>query len=72
MTYLNLLSTLGSNNYGAHVVESHHIYYFVTSLNNDVSNQLFVCPNYHSIIYELNLFFDRRTLIYLYRNDIQD
>ena len=36
--------------YAAHVVEAHHIDYFVRSLNNDASNQLIVCPNHHSII----------------------
>lgn len=60
------------DSYGAHVVESHHIDYFVTSLNNDASNQLIVCPNHHSIIHELNPIFNRRTLFYLYPNGVQE
>lgn len=30
--------------FGSHIVEAHHIDYFVSSLNNDASNQLIVCP----------------------------
>jgi len=58
--------------YGAHVVEAHHIDYFVKSLNNDASNQLIVCPNHHSIIHEVNPVFDRKKLIYLYPNGMQE
>ncbi|WP_446786488.1 hypothetical protein [Macellibacteroides fermentans] len=58
--------------YGAHVVESHHIDYFVNSLNNDASNQLIVCPNHHGIIHEVNPIFNRKKLIYLYPNGKQE
>ncbi|MDD4699075.1 MAG: HNH endonuclease [Oscillospiraceae bacterium] len=58
--------------YGAHVVEAHHIDYFVSSLNNDANNQLIVCPNHHSIIHEINPVFDRPKLIYIYPNGIQE
>lgn len=58
--------------YGAHAVEAHHIDYFVNSLNNDANNQLIVCPNHHSIIHELNPVFDKKRLIYLYPNGIQE
>ena len=40
---------LPNSTYGSHIVEAHHIDYFVSSLNNDASNQLIVCPNHHSI-----------------------
>lgn len=36
--------------FGSHIVEAHHIDYFVSSLNNDASNQLIVCPNHHSVL----------------------
>ena len=54
--------------YGAHVCEAHHIDYFVTSLNNDASNQMIVCPNHHSIIHEVNPVFNRKRLTYLFHN----
>jgi len=58
--------------YGAHVVEAHHIDYFVKSLNNDAKNQLIVCPNHHSIIHEVNPVFSRKKLIFIYPNGIQE
>lgn len=58
--------------YGAHVVEAHHIEYFVESLNNDSNNQLIVCPNHHSIIHEVNPIFERENLVYIYPNGIQE
>jgi predicted restriction endonuclease len=59
-------------NYGTHTVEAHHIDYFVKSINNNANNQLIVCPNHHSIIHEVNPVFDRKKLIYLYSNGIQE
>lgn len=58
--------------YSSHVVEAHHIDYFVNSLNNDVSNQLIVCPNHHSIIHDTNPIFDRKNLIYIYPNGYRE
>lgn len=52
-------------------VESHHIDYFVASLNNDARNQLIVCPNHHSIIHDTNPVFDRRRLLYIYKNGLE-
>lgn len=54
--------------YSAHVVEAHHIDYFVKSLNNDSSNQLIVCPNHHRIIHEVNPVFDRKSKVFNYSN----
>lgn len=58
--------------YGAHSVEAHHIDYFVNSLNNSSNNQLIVCPNHHCIIHEVNPIFDRKKLIYIYPNGLQE
>lgn len=58
--------------YGAKVVEAHHIDYFVQSLNNDADNQIIVCPNHHSVIHEVNPVFNRKKLMYLYPNGIQE
>lgn len=57
--------------FGSHIVEAHHIDYFVSSLNNDASNQLIVCPNHHSIIHDTNPVFDRRRLLYIYKNGLE-
>jgi len=58
--------------YGSHVIEAHHIDYFVQSLNNDSQNQLIVCPNHHSIIHDTNPIFERSGLLYLYLNGKQE
>ena len=57
--------------YGSHVVEAHHIEYFVNSLNNDANNQMIVCPNHHSIIHDINPVFDRSRLVYAYANGLE-
>lgn len=57
--------------FGSHIAEAHHIDYFVTSLNNDASNQLIVCPNHHSIIHDTNPLFDRQRLMYIYKNGLE-
>lgn len=58
--------------YGSHIVEAHHIDYFVSSLNNDASNQLVVCPNHHGIIHDTDPIFDRKRLLYIYKNGLED
>lgn len=58
--------------YGSHVAEAHHIDYFVKSLNNDASNQIIVCPNHHSIIHDVNPVFDRKRLLYAYKNGMEE
>lgn len=58
--------------YDTHIVEAHHIDYFVTSLNNDASNQLIVCPNHHSIIHKTNPKFIRGKKLFLYPNGLKD
>ena len=58
--------------YSSHVVEAHHIDYFVHSINNDQSNQMIVCPNHHSIIHDINPVFDRKRLIFIYPNEYQE
>ena len=57
--------------FGSHIVEAHHIDYFVNSLNNDASNQMIVCPNHHSIIHDANPVFDRYKRMYVYANGVE-
>lgn len=56
--------------YGSHVVEAHHIDYFIHSFNNDSNNQLIVCPNHHSIIHDVNPVFNLNKLKYEYPNGL--
>lgn len=63
---------LTGERYDAHVVEAHHIDYYINSLNNNANNLLILCPNHHSIIHDVNPVFDRKKLIYLYPNSIQE
>jgi len=58
--------------YGSHVVEAHHIDYFVKSLKNDANNQIIVCPNHHSIIHDVDPVFDRQRLLYVYSNGYEE
>jgi predicted restriction endonuclease len=58
--------------YGSHIAEAHHIDYFVNSLNNDANNQMILCPNHHSIIHDVNPVFDRKRLIYIYKNGLEE
>ena len=58
--------------YQAQVVESHHIEYFIESLNNDSNNQLIVCPNHHRIIHYSKPIFDKKRLLYSYPNGYQE
>lgn len=57
--------------FGSHIVEAHHIDYFINSLNNDASNQMVVCPNHHSIIHDANPTYDRKRALYMYPNGIE-
>ncbi len=54
--------------YDSHVVESHHIDYFVKSLNNNMNNIMIICPNHHSIIHDVNPHFDKNKKLYIYDN----
>lgn len=58
--------------YGSHIVEAHHIDYFINSLNNDANNQMIVCPNHHSIIHDANPVFERKRMIYRYDNGVEE
>lgn len=54
--------------YDSHVDEVHHIYPFVTSLNNDVSNLVVLCPNHHRIVHATHAQFRRAAKSFAYPN----
>lgn len=58
--------------YGSHIVEAHHIDYFVNSFNNDITNLLIVCPNHHSLIHDINPVFDKKKCVYTYPNGYKE
>ena len=37
----------------------------------DANNQSIVCPNHYNIIHDTNPIFDRRRLIYIYKNGLE-
>lgn len=54
--------------YDAHPVEAHHIEPFTTSLNNNGSNQIIICPNHHRVIHQTKAEFRRDKLAFFYPN----
>lgn len=54
--------------FGARIADAHHIDYFVKSMNNDMSNQMILCPNHHRIIHETNPVFQRSAKEYVFPN----
>ena len=58
--------------YGVNIIESHHIDPFVESLNNNAENQVVICPNHHRIIHKARPVFDRRKLIFVYLNGVEE
>lgn len=61
-----------STRYGVNIVESHHIEPFVESLNNNAENQVIICPNHHRIIHQARPVLDRRKLIFVYHNGLEE
>lgn len=58
--------------YETNIVESHHLNPFVISLNNDSSNQMIICPNHHRVIHRAEPVLDKKRLIFLYPNGIEE
>lgn len=54
--------------YDSNVVEAHHIDSFIKSLNNDMNNLMILCPNHHSIIHDVNPFFNLKSKLMIYKN----
>ena len=46
--------------YNCLIAESHHIDFFVRSLNNNANNILILCPNHHRVIHKANPVFENR------------
>lgn len=58
--------------YGGHVIEAHHIDYFVKSQNNDASNIIILSPDFHRIIHKFKPEFDRKLLAFVFPNGVKE
>jgi hypothetical protein len=58
--------------YGTTIAHTHHIEYFCTSLNNNASNIMIVCPNHHGIIHAINPCFDWKERQFVYPNGLHE
>lgn len=58
--------------YSTYVDEVHHIEPFVTSLDNNVSNLLVLCPTHHRIIHATHASFIRSKKAFVYPNGLQE
>ena len=54
--------------YNSNAIEAHHIDNFVKSLNNNMSNIMIVCPNHHSVIHDVNPYFNKKSKMMIYKN----
>jgi 5-methylcytosine-specific restriction enzyme A len=58
--------------YDCVIAEAHHIVFFVSSLNNDASNIIVLCPNHHRIIHKANPIFEREKYSFIYPNGLEE
>jgi len=58
--------------YNCLIAETHHIDFFVSSLNNDANNITVLCPNHHRIIHKANPTFKRESLAFFYPNGLEE
>lgn len=58
--------------YDCVIAEAHHIVFFVSSLNNDASNIIVLCPNHHRIIHKANPIFEREKYSFVYPNGLEE
>lgn len=58
--------------YGASVVEAHHLIPFTQSLNNDTSNIIIISPNYHRIIHTAKPTWNSQELSFTFPNGLKE
>jgi hypothetical protein len=58
--------------YNCRIAEAHHIEFFVSSLNNDASNIIVLCPNHHRVIHKANPTFKREIFSFVYPNGLEE
>lgn len=39
---------------------------------NSLNNQMVVCPNYHSIIHDMSSIYDRKRMMFLFNNSVEE
>jgi len=73
--YNNMCQICGKNHYdifGVHIIEGHHIDYFVKSLNNDSSNIIILCPDHHRLMHKAKPKFSREQKVFFYPNGYKE
>lgn len=73
--YRNRCQICGSSTmdkYGVSIVEAHHIDPFSTSLNNDATNIMILCPNHHRLVHVGKAIFDTGTQTLQYANGYEE
>ena len=58
--------------YNCLIAESHHIDFFVRSLNNDANNIVILCPNHHRVMHKANPVFEREKFTFIYSNGLKE
>ena len=58
--------------YNCLIAESHHIDFFVRSLNNDANNIMILCPNHHRVMHKANPVFEREKFTFIYSNGLEE
>lgn len=58
--------------YNCLITEAHHIDFFVSSLNNDASNILVLCPNHHRVLHKTSPTFKRENVSFVYPNGLEE
>lgn len=58
--------------YDCLIAEAHHIDFFVSSLNNDATNIIVLCPNHHRVIHKVNPIFKREKFSFVYPNGLEE
>ena len=58
--------------YNCVIAESHHIDFFVRSMNNDANNIVILCPNHHRVIHKTNPIFERKEFVFIYSNGLEE
>ena len=58
--------------YGSRLIHAHHIDFFTSSLNNDASNIMIVCPNHHGIIHDKKPEYRRSEKMFIYPNGLHE
>lgn len=61
---------ISTQEYGAHIVEGHHILSFSESRNNNPDNIMILCPNHHRLIHRAKPIYDKERKLFIFPNGL--